>query len=284
MRILEEKRKQSARVEFSQPTFTPPSESSSDDVASWSSGINIGSSSLQNEIEDLLGSLTEPDPIVPPPSSQPVTNKPATKKEPRRKDSPVDKQTLRNEYGLTDLATPKPARVSAPAGQSRVKPPAMASAKSTKAVSNIANAIDNATDSETLLKDLLGMLVGPGLFKKSALIVVSKDKLRALVVAARGPNITNGQTLVIDDPLSPLAECFSKVQSFGNRESKVSPFGSKAFAVAPVDAPHDTPVALYADCGDEGAIPFEARRIFRNVIDILNQKLPYLPGSIPIEV
>ena len=160
----------------------------------------------------------------------------------------------------------------------------MANANSAKAVASFAIAIDNAKDAETLLRDLLGMLVGHGLFEKSALIVVAKDKKKALVVAARGPQIKNGQTLLIDDPLSPLAECFSKVQSFGNKESKVSPFGSKAFALSPIDAPHETPVALYADCGNEGAIPFEARRIFRNVIDILNEKLPYLPGSIPVEI
>jgi hypothetical protein len=143
---------------------------------------------------------------------------------------------------------------------------------------------ENSKSSEELLSSLLAKLIDEGPFEKTALIVVSKDRLHALVVAARGPNIGPGQRIALNDPLSPLAQCFSKVQSFGNRENEASPFGSKAFAVAPIDADHDTPVALYADCGTEGSISFEARRIFRNVVDLLNQKLPHIPGGIPVEV
>ncbi|MEZ4753703.1 MAG: hypothetical protein R3A13_05255 [Bdellovibrionota bacterium] len=64
----------------------------------------------------------------------------------------------------------------------------------------------------------------------------------------------------------------------------LQPFGSKAFALSPIDADHDTPVALYADCGVDGSITFEARRIFRTVVEIHNQKLPSLPGGIPVEL
>ncbi len=144
--------------------------------------------------------------------------------------------------------------------------------------------LDGAKSGEELLTQLLDMLVKSGKFEKSALIVVSKDRKKAKVVAARGPNIGNGQTIIIDDPLSPLASCFSKVKSWGSKQSKESPWGSKAFAVAPIDAAHDTPVALYADCGTDGAITFEARRIFRTVVQALNQRLPEIPGGIPIEI
>jgi len=114
--------------------------------------------------------------------------------------------------------------------------------------------------------------------------VVSKDRKTAIVVACRGPTFGGGQTLQLDDPLNPLAQCLSKVQSFGRKNNNISPFGSKAFAVSPIDADHDTPVALYADCGENGALTFESRRIFRNVVEILNQKLPTLPGGIPVEI
>lgn len=154
----------------------------------------------------------------------------------------------------------------------------------TRVVSTINNMFESSKSSEELLASLLAKLIDDGPFEKTALIVVSKDRQHALVVAARGPNIGPGQRIALNDPLSPLAQCFSKVQSFGNRENEASPFGSKAFAVAPIDADHDTPVALYADCGTEGSISFEARRIFRNVVDLLNQKLPQIPGGIPVEV
>lgn len=164
-------------------------------------------------------------------------------------------------------------------------PPQMRTKGGNALVSSICSATETATSSEELLTEILKILTdNGGPFKRSALIVVSKERDSALVVAARGPNITNGQTLVLDDPLSPLAQCFAKVQSFGSQKSKNSPWGSKAYAVAPLDAEHNTPVALYADCGDDGSISFEARRVFRNVVDILNQKLPQLPGGIPVEV
>ncbi len=136
---------------------------------------------------------------------------------------------------------------------------------------------------EDLIKALLEKLT-EGPFKKTCLIVVSKDRKYAIVVAARGDNVENGQRLIIEDPLSPLAQCFAKVLSFGNKPNAASPFGSKAFALAPIDAGHKTPVLLYGDCGKDAAITFESRRIFRTAIEILNQNLPVVKGSIPVEL
>jgi len=165
-----------------------------------------------------------------------------------------------------------------------IAPPEIHTSNGTTIVTSIVQQFDQATRSEELLAQLLEALVDKGPFEKSALIVVSKDRKSAVVVAARGPDIGNGQRLSLDDPLSPLAQCFSKVQSFGSKESPVSPFGSKAFALAPIDADHETPVALYADCGNSGTLSFEARRVFRAVVEVLNRRLPGIPGGIPVEV
>lgn len=278
-RLVEEKRRQKLRsdtIEVLAQVKPTPSES----IASWSDPINISgaSSGLQGEIEGLLDAF-EPEPVKPAPTK--IQSKPTGSTKELRE--PVNFEVVKEEYGFLENDDLKPARVTSPS-RIMVAPPKMANLQSAKAVSKIADAIENATDAESLIRDILSMLIGPGLFQKSALIVVATNRQKALVVAARGPNITKGQTLIIDDPLNPLAECFSKVQSFGNKESNVSPFGSKSFALSPIDAPHDTPVALYADCGNSGSIPFEARRIFRNVIEILNRKLPLLPGSIPVEI
>lgn len=284
MRIAEEKKKQQITESLSGGGGPTPSE---EEIASWGEGINISSKTLQSDIEDLLsGDLGSPKTEAPEEIeviSPPEKQLPPAGPKPQKAPSKSSPEHLKNDYSL-GTSPSKPARVSSPSAPAKITPPRLASTKSSQVVSSFASAIGDAENTEQLLKDLLGMLVGPGLFSKSALIVVSKDKKKALVVAARGPNIGNGQTVIIDDPLSPLAECFSKVQSFGNKESKTSPFGSKAFALSPIDAPHDTPVALYADCGNDNAVPFEARRIFRTVVEILNQKLPYLPGSIPVEV
>ncbi len=163
-------------------------------------------------------------------------------------------------------------------------PPPLRTTGGNAFVANITGELEKAKSSEDLLRDILGVLTEQGPFEKSALIVVSRDRKTAIVVAARGPQIATGQQFLLDDPLSPLAQCFSKVQSFGNRASAESPWGSRAFALAPIDANHETPVALYADCGLTGAITFEARRIFRVVVDMLNQKLPTIPGGLPVEI
>ncbi len=165
-----------------------------------------------------------------------------------------------------------------------IEAPKLRTSYGTALVSSIADMFEKSANSEQLLLDLLEMLVKDRLFEKAALIVVSRDREYAIVVAARGPNIGNGQRLSLTDPLSPLARCFSKVQSYGNRSNPVSPFGSKAFALAPIDADHETPVALYADCGNEASVPFEARRVFRTVVDLLNSKLPTIKGGIPVEL
>lgn len=142
--------------------------------------------------------------------------------------------------------------------------------------------LNNIKTSEEAIKKILELLVDKGPFEKACIIVVSDDKDAAIVACSRGP-IGNGQKISITDSISPLAQSFSKVQSFGNKEGAESPFRSKSFAITPLDVNHTTPVSLYADCGDK-SLTFEARRIFRNIADILNQRLPALAGGIPIEV
>jgi HD-like signal output (HDOD) protein len=196
----------------------------------------------------------------------------------------VELQTdLGNNLNDFSLAERPEREVRAPDVQKRIEPPKLRTPNGTQFVAKISEMFEEADNSEDLLAGLLQMLVD-GPFQKSALIVVSKDRKQAMVVAARGPNIGNGQKIELKDPLSPLAQCFSKVQSFASRANEASPFGSKAFALSPIDADHDTPVALYADCGENGALTFEARRVFRNVVEILNQKLPTIPGGIPVEL
>lgn len=246
----------SAQEDFPEPNSSSPAESEPD--------------LLQMEIEALLNGLDVEEPQRSAPQETKII---------------APKISTEEEFSLKPPSASKSRKSKKISFSSpKVEAPQLTSQKGTKVVTEIAAMFDGAQSSEELLSQLLAMLTDQGLFKKSALIVVSKDKKSALVVAARGPKIGTGQRLSIDDPLSPLAECFSKVQSFGTQKSKNSPFGSKAYALAPIEADHETPVALYADCGDEGSVPFEARRVFRTVVEILNKKLPELPGGIPVEL
>ena len=236
--------------------------------------MGLSSSSLQNEFDQLLQGDDE---VVIAPTVR-GTGTPTA-----RENIPNSNTELKDRYNIS-AASPLKTKARSESKAPVITPPPLRTNAGNAFVSKASAQLDNAKSSEELLRAILGILTEEGPFEKTALIVVSKDRKNALVVAARGPSISNGQTLILEDPLSPLAQCFSKVQSFGNRGSSDSPWGSKAFALAPIDADHDTPVALYADCGNEGSLTFEARRIFRVVVDILNQKLPTIPGGIPVEV
>ncbi len=233
---------------------------------------------LAKELEGLLKSKpVEATESVTPPVAAPVAA-------PKVAAKPAAPKEQEDQFSLKKTASiKKVARVAAP-DKVNVPAPRLRTEEGTKVVTEIVTMFDYADNSEDLLTSLLERLIAQGPFHKTALIVVSKDRQQAIVVAARGPNIGNGQKLSLEDPLSPLAQCFTKVQSFGNRPNQSSPFGSKAFALAPIQADHDTPVALYADCGNEGSLTFEARRIFRTIVDILNEKLPTIPGGIPVEL
>ena len=150
-------------------------------------------------------------------------------------------------------------------------------------VSTITNVIGAAESSEQLLLLLLDMLVKQG-FSKSALLVVSCEDSECLVIAARGKGVSVGERFTIDNPLSPILQKRSKVQSAKGTNSHVSPFGSATFAVAPVEADHPTTVCLYADCGTDEVISFELRRVFRYVMKVVNAQMPLLACGLPIEI
>ncbi|MCB0336402.1 MAG: HDOD domain-containing protein [Bdellovibrionales bacterium] len=227
---------------------------------------------------------TNPAPKVPeptpPPTPEPVSPAPISSSNSQKDFSDIDPDDQFSLGGSVNIATPRVTKEEV----TFIAPPSLRTKKGNAMVTSITSEIESIDNSEDMIATVLDLLVKTGPFEKSALIVTAKDRGHAIVVAARGPNIGNGQRLSLDDPLSPLAQCFSKVRSFSNRSSKESPFGSKAFALAPVDACHDSPVALYADCGNEKSISFEARRVFRVAVEILNQKLPTVPGGIPVEL
>lgn len=142
--------------------------------------------------------------------------------------------------------------------------------------------INKATTSDDLLVAIMEELTGT-LFKRAALVVISERERFALTVAARG-DADNPQRLEYKSELSPLSTRQQSIQSFAHSPKDCSPFGSKAFALAPLDATHEKPVALYADCGTDVILSLEARTVFRGVVELLNNRLPELQGGIPEEL
>jgi HD-like signal output (HDOD) protein len=274
LRMLEEKKKQEALL--------GPSSSTS---AATEAQADASQNQLQSEITAII--QTKPEEIAPQSKAPAKSPKPAATP-PKAPPGPTVIHTVDEQIDERfSLSKSREIQKTVPRVEPTAKliePPKLRTAAGNKVLSNFTSICNDAKTSEQLIASLLEMLVDNGPFEKSALIVVSKDRKQALVVAARGPSIGNGQKLDLLDPLSPLAQCFSKVQSFGNKKNSSSPWGSKAFALSPIDADHDTPVALYADCGNSSSLTFEARRVFRTVVELLNQKLPQVPGGIPVEI
>ncbi len=137
--------------------------------------------------------------------------------------------------------------------------------------------------SQDLLARILLLLVSEGMFSRAALISLSPSRDEAEIHLAVGEGFAQDGVIQVTDPLSPLALSLTKIQSFNSRgiEDSLSPFGVSAYAVSPIQARHKTPVVLYADCGLLLPLPLESRKIFRVVIDLLNQTLPRLKGGLP---
>jgi hypothetical protein len=228
----------------------------------------ISESGLQNEIEDILRSSQEVKPITYAKKEEKKKTKDITYVQEVEED--LSDADVNTQFALNQPGNKSTGSVRAPSVKV-IRAPQLRTGAANQFLSSVTDMFEDAASSEELLANLLQQLVD-GPFEKAALICVARDRKSALVIASRGP-IGNGQQFELNDPLSPLAQCFSKVQSFASKANEASPFGCKSFALAPIDADHDTPVALYADCGDDGALSFEARRIFRTVVDVLNQKL-----------
>lgn len=147
-------------------------------------------------------------------------------------------------------------------------------------VEEVSKLVEKAASCQELLIGVLDGLVDKGPFEKTALLIISQDRSKATAVAIRGRETKNAETIILDNSFAPLTESFT----FGRTNNQKSPFGSSAFALATIDSLDASPLALYADCGEHSVIPFEARRIFRSIVEKLKDKLGHVPGEIPREI
>ncbi len=134
-----------------------------------------------------------------------------------------------------------------------------------------------------LLEKILKLLVEGGMFDRAAILVLSKSRRVAEIHSVVGEGLARGERIRINDPISPLAACLTRVQSFsGKVNSEVfAPLGNSSFALSPVDVEHPSPVVLYADTSHTGPISFEARGIFRHVVGLVNRALQHTEGGLP---
>jgi hypothetical protein len=135
--------------------------------------------------------------------------------------------------------------------------------------------VDSALDA---IEEVLAILIEDGPFKRASLIEFSPDKCNFKVVNQNGSDFELEQPVIVNSPWSPVAMASTQIRSFPSPEANdpLSPMGSNAFAISPLRGKADQRIALYADCGHNGVVPFEARRVFRVAVGVLNNILPTL--------
>jgi hypothetical protein len=157
------------------------------------------------------------------------------------------------------------------------------SAKTKEAFEVVQELFNRAKRGDEMLVELLQILTENGPFARSALLLVQEERESALIHLASGEGFYGKNMLDVNDPLSPVALVSTSVKSFNFQGvvDLMSPFGVSAYALSPIKINAPFPVMLYADCGEQQSLPFEARRLFRLVVGLLNITLPKLPGGLP---
>jgi len=161
--------------------------------------------------------------------------------------------------------------------------PHLTSDAAKRALSALSDLVVNVEKTQDLLEELLQLLISEGPFLRSGIFVVAEHGRSARLLRALGGDLHAGQEVIFTDPVCPLAASLNQIRSF-NAPGLLdisAPLGVSAYALSPLNINNSTAVFLYADCGEEGAMSFESRRLFRYVVGLLNQILPTLETGLP---
>lgn len=152
-----------------------------------------------------------------------------------------------------------------------------------KVVGLISSLCQQSENSQDLLLRLMNMLISEATFDRAALITLKGHRQTADIHTAIGDGFVDGAEITVKDPLSPLSLCLNQIKSFNvkNFSDDIAPFGVSSYAISPIRVKHSEPVVLYADCGEDRPLAFEARKMFRLVVGLLNRTLPGMEGGLP---
>jgi len=145
------------------------------------------------------------------------------------------------------------------------------------ALKDLANVEVESTIS--LIEGVLAVLTQDGPFKRASIIDFSPDSCEFTLVSQTGTEFEMQQPVAINSPWSPIATSSTQIRSYpgeGTTTDPLSPLGSNSFAISPLKGNATQRMALYADCGQGGVVPFEARRVFRVAVGVINTVLPHI--------
>lgn len=156
--------------------------------------------------------------------------------------------------------------------------------KAEQFISLLEGSIEDVESCQELVEQVMKLLISEGPFKSTALLILDQKSRKARVVSIAGSSAKKLNEIQIDEQgISALLKSGFKVQSVGHGENRYSPFASSTYALAALDPVENQQALLYADSGKFGVIHLASRRIFRKVVQIVNQKLKDLPGTFSSE-
>jgi len=131
-----------------------------------------------------------------------------------------------------------------------------------------------------LIEKVLEVLTQEGPFKRASIIDFKPDSCEFTLTAQTGNEFQLNQPMAVNSEWSPIATSSTQIRSFPGEAGQIdplSPLGSNSFAISPLRGKENSRMALYADCGAGGVVPFEARRVFRVAVGLINTFLPRIP-------
>ncbi len=154
-------------------------------------------------------------------------------------------------------------------------------AKSREALQDFFTLCEQEKDPEVLCRKATSYLRERGLFAGSALIKLSANGDKAQIDSAQGVSKKTGDSISLDDPLSPIRAFRAGNKSADVATKKANPlFGSSAYALGPVEAlPSGEKLLLYVDLGAQPILSLESRRVFRLSLGLLSQSLKVLRSN-----
>ncbi len=136
---------------------------------------------------------------------------------------------------------------------------------------------DLTADAEAMFEVVLETMTDRH-FYRAALLAQRGGSIR--VEYAVGENIDTPAEYDLSENLSDPPT--KKIATFQAEQMTRSPYSCKSYALAPLDIRQlDYPVVLYADAGEQKALKLSQRILFREVAELLNERLREVPGGIP---
>ncbi|MCB0335656.1 MAG: HDOD domain-containing protein, partial [Bdellovibrionales bacterium] len=138
-------------------------------------------------------------------------------------------------------------------------------------IANSAAIIATQKDPMDTISSVMESMITQSPFSRAALVLVNFETMEAQVLEGRGIGFENGGVSIIDDSNSSFLSREVQIYSFAKQGKHKTLFGSMTYAMGPVGMNDSQTLLLYADCGPNEVLPFASRRMFRQLLTMLQK-------------